>query len=105
MCERLGEQGPCDKPKKLTSDRANYHHGGYFGGGGAVMGGWVSPSIVACWVYVLSVFEIEWVGQKRQTCRDCPQNKQSFPKHTPNFALGQRGQVSAHAKRRLCKLL
>ena len=28
-----------------------------------------------------------------------PQNKQSFPKHTPNFALGQRGQVSAHARR------
>ena len=28
-----------------------------------------------------------------------PRNKESFPKHIPNFALGQRGQVSAHAKR------
>ena len=26
-----------------------------------------------------------------------PQNKQSFPKHTPNFALGQRGQTPGSA--------
>ena len=36
-----------------------------------------------------------------RTCgsRRKPQNKQSFRKHTPNFALGQQGQASAHAKR------